>query len=51
MAGQVRVVDELGPYLSVMAEYQKGNMTTDEMARRMESVRLRLLKQAQTLEP
>lgn len=50
MAGQVKIVDEPNPYLAVMAEYQRGNMTTDEMARRMESIRLRGLRQVPNAE-
>ncbi len=46
LAGKVHVVDELDPYKAVMAEYAMGNMTTDEMARRVESIRLGLIRRS-----
>jgi hypothetical protein len=50
-ATEVHVVDALAPYMAVMAEYDQGQMTTDEMARKMESVRLKLLKPAKDIVP
>jgi len=50
-ATEVRVVDSLTPYMAIMAEYDQGAMTTDEMARKIESVRLKLLKPAKDIVP
>ncbi len=35
--------------MAVVAEYSRGEMNTDEMARKMESVRLKLLRPAADL--
>lgn len=50
-AREVRVVDELTPYMALVSEYAKGKMTTDEYARRSESLRLGLLKPTADIVP
>ncbi len=50
-AGEVKVVDELAPYMALVAEYQKGEMTTADFANKMEALRLRLSKPIQDLVP
>jgi len=47
----VVVRDELSPYAAVMREYANGNMTTQEMANRIETIRLKLSKQVPSVEP
>jgi len=46
---EVQVADSLSPYMAVIAEYSRGQMNTDEMARKIESVRLKLLRPAADL--
>ena len=48
-AREVQVADSLSPYMAVVAEYSRGEMNTDEMARKIESVRLKLLRPAADL--
>jgi hypothetical protein len=50
-ASEVKVVDELAPYMATIAEYGKGKMTTDEVSRRLESIRLGILKQNPDIVP
>ncbi|TLZ79684.1 MAG: hypothetical protein E6K07_03230 [Methanobacteriota archaeon] len=39
---EVQVADSLSPYMAVIAEYSRGQMNTDEMARKIASVRRKL---------
>src|SRR5207245_951046 len=50
-ATEVRIVDELTPYMAVVEEYAKGEMNTDEMARKIESVRLKTMKPVSSIAP